>query len=165
VVAAVRTQKWVKAVELLATLAERDPTALRDRRVAIAARNTAIAIAKTGEEHADKLFDLLASRFGAAGIDVLYELVETRGRSTPAVRAAKLLRTSEVAARGTPAVRIAFELRDAICGDKLKFLDRALADGDERTLVVLETTVRPCYEKNRTIDEAIKKLRARLSGE
>ncbi|WP_437927007.1 protein kinase [Sorangium sp. So ce291] len=161
---AVRARKWVKAAEALNQLAERDPTALRDRAVAVAARNVAISISKTGEELADKVFDALASRFGTAGLDVLYEIVETRGRSTPATRAAKLLRDPEVAARGTPAVRIAFELRDATCGEKLQFLDRAVSEGDQRTLVVLETAVRPCYTKSRTIDEAIKKLRARLEG-
>ncbi|WP_438025838.1 protein kinase domain-containing protein [Sorangium sp. So ce233] len=161
---AARARRWVKAAEALNALAERDPTALRDRALAIAARNVAIAISKTGGELADKVFDALASRFGTAGLDVLYEIVETRGRSTPANRAAKLLRDPEIAARGTPAVRIAFELRDATCGEKLPFLDRAVSEGDQRTLVVLETAVRPCYTKNRAIDEAIKKLRARLEG-
>ncbi|WP_438016986.1 protein kinase [Sorangium sp. So ce315] len=159
-----RGRRWVKAAEALNALAERDPTALRDRAIAIAARNVAIAISKTGGELADKVFDALATRFGAEGLDVLYEIVETRGRSTPATRAAKLLRDPEVAARGTPAVRIAFELRDATCGEKLPFLDRAITEGDKRTLVVLETAVRPCYTKNRAIDEAIKTLRARLDG-
>ncbi|WP_437675522.1 protein kinase domain-containing protein [Sorangium sp. So ce131] len=162
--AASRARRWVKAADALNVLAERDPTALRDRALAIAARNVAIAIAKTGGEHADKVFDALASRFGTAGIDVLYEIVETRGRSTPATRAAKLLRTPEVAARGTPAVRISFEMRDATCGEKLPFIERAVSEGDERTLVVLETAVRPCYKKNRAIDEAIKQLRSRLEG-
>ncbi|WP_441290150.1 protein kinase domain-containing protein [Sorangium sp. KYC3313] len=161
---AVKARRWVKAADAIHQLAERDPTALRERALAIAARNVAIAIAKTGEEHADKVFDALSSRFGTAGIDVLYEIVETRGRSTPATRAAKLLRDPEIAARGTPAVRISFELRDATCGEKLPFLERAVSEGDERTLVVLETTVRPCYKKNRAIDEAIKKLRSRLEG-
>ncbi|WP_437724066.1 protein kinase domain-containing protein [Sorangium sp. So ce861] len=161
---AARARRWVKAAEALNLLAERDPTALRERPIAIAARNLAIAISKTGEELADQVFDALARRFGTAGLDVLYEIVETRGRSTPATRAAKLLRDPEVAARGTPAVRISFELRDATCGEKMPFLDRAVSEGDQRTLVVLETAVRPCYTKNRTIDEAIKKLRARLEG-
>ncbi|WP_437483874.1 protein kinase [Sorangium sp. So ce1014] len=157
-----RARRWVKAAEALNLLAERDPTALRERAIAIAARNVAIAISKTGGELADKVFDALASRFGTAGLDVLYEIVETRGRSTPATRAAKLLRDPEIAARGTPAVRISFELRDATCGEKIPFLDRAVSEGDQRTLVVLETAVRPCYKTNRTIDEAIKKLRSRL---
>ncbi|WP_437316596.1 protein kinase domain-containing protein [Sorangium sp. So ce385] len=161
---AARARRWVKAAEALNLLAERDPSALRERPIAIAARNLAIAISKTGEELADQVFDALARRFGTAGLDVLYEIVETRGRSTPATRAAKLLRDPEVAARGTPAVRISFELRDATCGEKMQFLDRAVSEGDQRTLVVLETAVRPCYTKNRTIDEAIKKLRARLEG-
>ncbi|WP_437528662.1 protein kinase [Sorangium sp. So ce726] len=161
---AVRARRWVKAADAIQKLAEHDPTALRERALAIAARNVAIAIAKTGEEHADKVFNALSSRFGTAGVDVLYEIVETRGRSTPATRAAKLLRDPEIAARGTPAVRISFELRDATCGEKLPFLERAVSEGDERTLVVLETTVRPCYKKSRTIDEAIKKLRSRLEG-
>ncbi|WP_437896520.1 protein kinase domain-containing protein [Sorangium sp. So ce124] len=161
---AVRARRWVKAADAIQKLAEHDPTALRERALAIAARNVAIAIAKTGEEHADKVFDALSSRFGTAGIDVLYEIVETRGRSTPATRAAKLLRDPEIAARGTPALRISFELRDATCGEKLPFLERAVSEGDDRTLVVLETTVRPCYKTNRAIDEAIKKLRSRLEG-
>ncbi|WP_437278255.1 protein kinase [Sorangium sp. So ce375] len=161
---AVRARRWVKAADAIQKLAEGDPTALRDRAMAIAARNVAIAIAKTGEEHADRVFDALSSRFGTAGIDVLYEIVETRGRSTPATRAAKLLRDPEIAARGTPALRISFEMRDATCGEKLPFLERAVSEGDARTLVVLETAVRPCYKTNRAIDEAIKKLRSRLEG-
>jgi hypothetical protein len=161
---AAKDRHYVEAVDALLVLAERDPTALRDRKVAVATRNVAIAIAKTGEEHADKVFDALANRLGSPGIDVLYEIVESRGRSTPARRAASLLRKPEVAARGTPAARISFELRDASCGEKLRFLDRAVEDGDDRTLVVLETVVKPCFDKSRAIDDAIKKLRARLPG-
>ena len=51
-----------------------------------------------------------------------------------------------------------------IDGLSFRQFERAVSEGDERTLVVLETTVRPCYKKSRAIDEAIKNLRSRLEG-
>jgi eukaryotic-like serine/threonine-protein kinase len=160
---AANAREWIDAVAAILALAERDPAALRDRKLAMAARNTAIALSKTGGEHADKVFDALANRLGTYGIDVLYEIVENRGLSTSALRAAELLRKPDVASHGSPAARVSFELRDAACGEKLKFVDRAVEDGDDRTLVVLETVVKPCFNKSRVVDDAVRKLRARLS--
>ena len=93
---------------------------------------------------------------------MLYEIIETRGRSTPALRATDLLRDPVVAARATAATRIAFELRDAPCDKKLTLLDRGVADGDGRALLVLETVVKRCFKHNRPVDDAIKQLRTRL---
>jgi hypothetical protein len=80
------------------------------------------------------------------------------------VRATDLLRKPEVATRATPATRVSFELRDAPCDKKLTLLDRGVADGDGRTLVVLETVVKRCFRQNRQVDEAIKQLRTKLKS-
>jgi serine/threonine-protein kinase len=162
---AVKGKQWKEATEALLRLAERDPGALRERKVAVAARVLAASLASLpGRERADSVFHALAMRLGPEGPALLYEIIETRGKSAPALRSVELLRKAEVAAVATPATRIAFELRDAPCDRKLTLLDRAVADGDKRALYVLETVVLPCFGQSRPVSEAIKKLKGRLSG-
>jgi len=160
---AMKRRKWSLATDALLALAASDPAALEDKQLAAAARELAASIAAGGKEaRADQVFEAIGSKFGSAGPDVLYKLVEGRGRSAPALHAADLLRTPEVAARATPATRIAFELRDAPCDKKLTLLDRAVEDGDARALLVLDTIVKACFKQSRQVDEASKKLKDRL---
>jgi hypothetical protein len=161
---AVKAKQWPEATDALIALAERDPAALRDPNVARAARVLAVAFGAQQSDRSDRIFGALAERFGSAGIDVLYDIIEVRGSSTTGMRATELLRKPEVAARGTPQVRIAFELRDLPCDKKLEILDRAVAGGDERALLVLEKVVRPCFKQSRPVDEAIRKLKDRLKA-
>ena len=111
------------------------------------------------------MFDALAHRVPGSGADVLYELVRTRGgsrRPPPAPEA--LLAQPEVAALATPALRITFELRQAPCPDKAALLDRAAAEGDARTLIVMETTAAACLGRSKALGDARDALKARLRG-
>ncbi|AKT36120.1 serine/threonine protein kinase [Chondromyces crocatus] len=163
---AVKKRSWDEAVSTLLDLAKRDRKALEDPGVAEAARNLAVLVASPPgtNPHAEPVFTALATQFGTGGGDVLYRLVETRGRSGPALRAAEILRKPELSAHASPPVRAAFALRDAPCNEKLGLLDQAVKDGDERTLLVLETVVRACFKHSPPVTDAIQKLKDRLKS-
>jgi serine/threonine-protein kinase len=126
--------------------------------VAAAARDMVVALA------ADPGGDETIAALGrsAAGADVLYAVVERRGGTRAAARAADLLRRPEVAAVASPALRLAFTLRDAPCADKLDMLDAAALRGDARVLLALETQGRACFARNPRVESAILALRSRL---
>jgi serine/threonine-protein kinase len=105
---------------------------------------------------------VLAQRAGPAGLDVLYSIVEQRGRTRASARAAELLRRPEIMAQAPPQLALAFALRDAPCARKLDLLDRAAAEGDARALVALETMGRACFPRQVKVESAIQALRARL---
>ena len=153
---------WQHATEAFFTLAEHDPAALHDPALMAAARDTAAAAGVAGGAGADRLFVALGERFGSDGVDVLYEIVRTRGGSKAAVRAQEMLRQTPVIARATPELRITVTLRDAPCPDQTALLDRAAADGDVRTLVVLQTISTSCLGKSGALENALKALRLRL---
>jgi serine/threonine-protein kinase len=144
-------------------LVEHDPTAFHDPALATAARDLAVTSAVTASPDVDKLFEALASQVGSDGVDVLYEIVRTRGGSKAAARAESLLVRGDVSARATPALQITYAIRAAPCAEKLALIDRAAASGDTRTLAVLETTVKACFSRNQALEDAIKSLRQRLS--
>ncbi len=158
---ALRVRDWNGGEAAFLDLIERDPAALRTPEVAAATRDLAVALDREGK--GDRIFDALTNRLGTAGLDVLYDLVATKGRAGAAARAAVVLRRSEVIARGSPELRVTFALREAPCADKLALLDRAVSDGDGRTLVVLQTQGLGCFKKhNRAVLESIHALRSRL---
>src|SRR5262249_39633558 len=112
----------------------------------------------------DRIFAALTDQLGTDGLDVLYDLVASKGRSNAALRAGELLRKKEIMARAAPELRIAFELREAPCVDKLARLARAGKEGHARALVVMENQGLACFKKNnKAVLEAMKELRARLS--
>ncbi len=147
----------------LLTLVDADPKAFKERPVMVAAREVATRVGREGG--GDRVFDALAHRLGPDGLDVLYDIVEAKGGSAAAKRAAAILETPEATAAASPALRVAVELRTAPCAGKLALLDRAVAEGDARALVVLETLGKGCFKKSRAIEKAIKSLRARLTKE
>lgn len=161
-VGAVKAKQWSEATDALLELAAHDPTALRDAKVAGAANRLAVVVAQPEDARGDKVFDALARRLGTEGPDVLYEIIQARGKAASAMRATELLRDPEIAANASPALRIAFALRDAPCDKKLDLLDRAVEDGDERALAALEGIVMPCFTTSRTVSEATRKLKRRL---
>lgn len=155
-----RTRDWGRGGEALAALIDADPTALRRADVAVAARDVTAALER--ESGAEKLFTALARGPGDEGLDVLYEIVQAKGGSHAAVRAAEILRQDAVLSRATPALRSAFRLRDASCVDKISLFDLAAKEGDGRALIVMETQGRACFKKSRELDFAIKALKDRL---
>ena len=155
-----RARDHRSAARALTALAERDPLSFRDPEIAAAARDVAVAL---GADNAgDDVFETLAHRLGGAGVDVLYAIVERRGGTAGATRAAELLRRRDVMDQGAPALRLAFALRDAPCDGKPALFDQALRDGDARALSVLETQGRACFQKNRALEQTITELKARL---
>jgi serine/threonine-protein kinase len=157
----VRVHDLREAEAAFLELGQRDTDAFHEPDIGLAARDLAVALDR--EARADRLFEVMTNQLGPVGLDLLYDLVATRGRAGAALRAATMLRRKGVLARGTPEMRIAFELREAPCVAKLLLLDRAVNEGDARALVVLETQGAGCFKKhNRAILEATQALRSRL---
>lgn len=149
-----------RATEAFDDLARYDAAAFHDPAVAMAARDLASAMAVSGGDAADRVFDILAHKLGADGLDVLYEIVRLRGGSKGAQRAEPLLREPGAMDRATPALRATFALREAPCPEKAALYDKAIADGDVRTLMVMETNAKACVgASNKPLEAAIKALR------
>ncbi len=142
------------------TLLDRDPAVFKDPDVAASTRELAAALDRN--RSGDRIFDALENKLGTTGLDVLYDLVATKGKSSAAVRARSILKKEEVLARATPELRITFALREAPCVDKLKLLDRAAEEGDARTLLVLEAHGIGCFRRSGAVLGALAKLRAKL---
>lgn len=156
------------AIPGLLALAQLDEHALAPAEMHSAAVEIAV---NSDAERVPKLVEAFASRFGADGVDVLYELVTMRGGSAAADQGAAALKKPDVRERGTPAFRIALDLRDAPCGDRLALLDRAKAEGDARTLAMLAAMYDPecgtnmgscCMPQNAALGAAISELSKRL---
>jgi serine/threonine-protein kinase len=152
-------------------LAERDPTTFRDREFTAPLASLATRMAFEGDPRTDELFRTLGERMGSEGVDVLYEIASTRGGSKGAQRANVELAKPEVAARASRELSIALELRDARCEDKRDLFARAGAEGDARTLRLLDRLRAPvacngtgqcCYFGNAALDKAAKSILARL---
>ncbi len=158
---ALRVHDWAGGETAFLDLAAHDPGALRAPDISLATRDLAVALER--DRRGDRLFEALTDRLGTEGLDLLYDLVATRGKVAAALRAAEVLRKPEVIARATPELRIAFVLREAPCIDKLGLLDRAVAEGDSRTLVVLQTQGVACFRRNnKALQEAMAGLRTKL---
>jgi serine/threonine-protein kinase len=147
------------AARALLSLADKDAAAFRDPEVALAARDVAASL--DPDTVADEVFDALSSRLGGPGVDILYGVVEVRGGSRAAARAAELLRRGDVISAASPELRIAFALREAPCDQKPALFSRAAEEGDARALAVLETLGRSCFVHNQQLEEAINALRAK----
>jgi eukaryotic-like serine/threonine-protein kinase len=88
---------------------------------------------------AAQAFDLIATRLGSAGPDLLFELVTTATTAKyPKERAAKQLDDPAVRALATPALLIAVELRAVLPCARKPLLTRARDDGDARSLQYLK---------------------------
>ncbi len=164
---------WKGGAKALAALAELDPTALRAPEVFRAVGTLTIGVAqmKATAQSATTVFELLAQRFGADGIDVLYSVIESRPPTGKAAkRAADELGEPETLARGTPALRIAMELREAPCEKKAALFARAAANGDARALKVLSplkwapcrSPQHPCcFRNHKVLEDTLRTLKDR----
>ena len=170
--AATDSKEWGRGAEGLATLAEVSPESFDDRSVVNDTIAIAAGIEVGGGEKADKVFDALTSKLGSTGLDILYEIVSTRGGSKAASRATDILRTKDVIDRASPALRVAMELRDATaCKDRLALLERARTEGDTRVVAVLDNmrqldcvakSGECCFKTNPAVADTIKQIYARL---
>jgi serine/threonine-protein kinase len=159
---AVSVRDWAHAMDAFFALVAQDPDAFREPALLATTRDFASAMALTGGEGPDRIYDALAHRAGSGGVDVLYEIVRTRGGSKGSTRALELLAKPDVIAHATPELRITVALRSASCADMPALLPRAASEGDARTLVVLQTVAAVCLGKSPALADAQKALKKRL---
>jgi serine/threonine-protein kinase len=153
----------VRAVEAFYALAASEPAAFHEPAIAIAARDLAATVALGGGDDTTRVFDKLAHDLGGDGLDILYEIVRVRGGSKAAAQAEARLREPGAMDRATPALRVTWTLREAPCGEKAALLDRAVADGDLRTLMIMQTTATACLgPQNDALKAAIKALKQKV---
>ncbi|UQA60927.1 serine/threonine-protein kinase [Polyangium aurulentum] len=160
-----RGRAWGEAEKAFFALAKQDPAAFKRKEIVKATRDLVAALAIEADGRADAIFEVLTDKLGTDGLDVLYEIVESLGKSQAAERAAAILRKKEVLDRATPAMRVAFELRDAPCNEKVAMFDRAAKEGDDRALTALLNFGRGCFPKSKPLDRAIIDLKKRLDDE
>jgi hypothetical protein len=129
-----------------------------------------VSRARDGTQTADEVFDLLAKNFGAAGLDILYGIMESKRSPDGARRAEALLGKPDILKAGTPALRVAVELRTEPCEKKEELFRRAAADGDKRALTVLTSLLSQpckkagdpcCFRTNKALAQTINTLKAR----
>lgn len=172
---AAEAKAWRKAADALIELADADPRAFVERPVINASVSivTNIELGALDAKRAEDVYQALAMKAGSGGLDALYEVLSTRGRSSAAARAGELLRRGDVMDRATPALKIAMDLREAPCNDKLSLLDRARDDGDLRVVAELDIlrseacNLRKgqcCFPRSPQIEKTIYLVRTRLRG-
>ena len=169
----VDARRLKEAAASFADLLEIDPLAPKDSDVREAILKLAMQVALLEGPEPDKVFELIATKTGTVGADILYDIVANRGGSRAWRYAEELLKDESVRARGTPAMRVAYDLRAAKgCEDKIALLDRASADGDGRTYGQLQTVNRDCSRRshecclrtNPRFKAALEAIRVRLNG-
>jgi hypothetical protein len=161
---------WKEGAKAIAALAQLDPAVLQTASVAKAAGAVAAEAAKApdGKAIADEVFENLAQKFGAEGLDVLYTLVDSKSGDA-AKRALSHLRRANALSKATPALRITMELRDAPCEFQHDLFERAGAEGDARTLALMTELQKRCpapkdqccFTTDKVLAKAIADLRAR----
>jgi serine/threonine protein kinase len=161
---AVSTHDYLRAIPAFRALAEHDTAAFRDPLVATAARDLAVVLAAISNPETEAIYGALATQLGEAGVDILYEIVRTRGGTKASTRATALLEKPEILARAPASARISYEYARALCPDKLTLLERCKAEGDVRTVMAMEASAKTCFNQNQALDDAMRTLRQRLSA-
>jgi serine/threonine-protein kinase len=152
-------------------LAKAAPEAFRDRDVIAEAAAVAVSVALDPALAGD-VFGLLGGpTLGEGGPDVLFHVASFYGGSKGAARAQELLATPEVLARASPALRVTRDLKNLPCKDRPSLFDRAVAEGDERTLAMFSASLSPscvdssgacCAQADPRLVTATARLRQRL---
>jgi hypothetical protein len=136
----VRLRKFGAFLDDLEKLLDAEPTAIdrpdvRKMVADVATYAMTPTLAGTMSPDGERVFTFLTGRAGAAGPDILFDLVTTRGGSRAASYAEEMLQRPEVRAKGTPAFNIAYDLRAATtCQVRMALMERVKSDGDKRVL-------------------------------
>jgi hypothetical protein len=127
-----------------------DPSAVSDLKL-----QADVGEAATHLETSEAAIALLASRLGAPGVDILYDLAY--GGSAPwTPRALAALERADVRAHAGPAAALLLELRAAKdCPDWRRLVPRVKTEGDRRAAVVLRTRAPAHCLKKGELKEAI----------
>jgi serine/threonine protein kinase len=156
---------------ILLALADTDKTAMKDPAVRAAATKIATRIGERGGDDAAQAFYALSYRFGAPGLDVLYDVSLDEKASKARSRAQAILDVQSKTDRPSPALRIALELKNAKCRQKPLLFSRAASEGDARMLVILEKLRPPgcepdgdscCFRRHLGLEKTIDSLRERV---
>jgi eukaryotic-like serine/threonine-protein kinase len=156
---------------ILLALADTDKAALKDATVRAAATKIATRIGERGGDDAAQAFYALSYRFGAAGLDVLYDVSLDEKANKARGRAQAILDVQAKTERPSPALRIVLELKNAKCRQKPLLFGRAASEGDARMLAILEKLRPPgcepdgdacCFRRHLGLEKAIDSLRERV---
>lgn len=139
VLGAMKLGKIGEAIADLTMLAELDPNAASDGNVKKGIVLLTVRACLPGSSHCDKMLTLLTDKLGPHGIDVLFEIIVTKGATGAQLHATRLLKDPDIRKRGTVAMNIAYELRTAAsCDAKRALFARVREDGDYRSLRELD---------------------------
>lgn len=160
-----------KAAVVLLDLLKTRPEAFREPALQSAAATAVEKITDAAREETDEIFDLLSTKLGEPGVDILYELAALPEGSKAGARATELLQKPEVLERASASMRISYELRKASCQQRPFLFARAGKEGDDRTLVILGAMQPPacdpksspcCFVKHAELEKAVDDIRARI---
>jgi serine/threonine-protein kinase len=163
-------EQWRAASSALRALLDADPSFLKRDDDKRRARQVALRAAFAEQPGTIEIYDALAERSGPAGLEVLYEIVESQGGSRGAALAWERLKEPGIRSRLSPALAVAIDLRLASCADKPDYFERAGRDGDVRARRVLGILASPrcqshrgecCYPKHDALEAAINAIEAR----
>ncbi|MGD0677882.1 MAG: serine/threonine-protein kinase [Polyangiaceae bacterium] len=152
-----------------------DPSAAADHKLEEDVRNAALV-----KETQEQAFELLESKLGSVGVDILYDIAfGATGRLYPqaASRAKRSLTANAVRGRASNALGVLLELREAKgCEAKHALLERARDQGDARILTVLQqfeatrgcgflnvADCYPCMRRDGLLGEAIAAIEERIT--
>lgn len=139
-----RDSRNEQAIGTLDELAKADPGVLDSVQARIGLTELLSRTSALPPPTRDRAFALAGHELGSVGLDVLYEIMTTRGGGEAASRAERQLQDPTAREQGTAALRIAYDLRMARdCPGKLALLDRARQQGDRRAQLEL-VRVRDC---------------------
>lgn len=162
---------WRDGADAILALAKLEPSAFEEEGVIIATTAIGVRLEFGAPEKSREVFDTLGTKLGAAGLDILYEMVSGYGGSEGAERALTYLRQPALMREASPALQVVVELREVPCTQKPKLFDRGATLGDERTLALLDgwrsnrclsAKGHCCFHNNAALEAAISKLKARL---
>lgn len=138
------------ALGQLEKLLEIDPDSPKDDAVRADIVDLTMRIQLVAGPEPDKMFDLLVNRMGTTGIDIVYQIVTTKGGSKASAMGERFLASPDVRARGTDALRAAYDLRTAkSCEAKRAVFGEVAAHGDARSLGQLYLLNRKCGRRHR----------------
>ncbi len=163
---------WTAAIDALEVFNAMDPNGHKRGPVKKTAANLAVkSCINKSAKICDRMMTLLSKEMAEGGIDVLFELVVTRGGTGATWHAAQLLEQKKILDRGSDALRIAYALRKAnsckkvraIFADAAKLGDRRAA----RELKIIGGPRRQCQARGCCIvasDQAIKSTIASINA-
>jgi serine/threonine-protein kinase len=161
------------AARVLLELARSEPQIFAAAKARASAAAAAQKAASVGGHEVDELFEVLATKLGAPGLDVLYELVQGDEASKGAERARNWLGRREVLEAGSPAMKIAYELLRTTCSRRQFLFPRAGDEGDERALALLTAMQPPacdslrgqcCFKRHGDLERAVLAIQTRLGA-